>query len=113
MAIYLIPVYMAHIACSYIEASQSLGGYSMIIWKFPISYFCVLACFVNMLNLKDIVFGGVYDMHETSNFWACDYFTVAKSGNAMASRVLWLNELLVQATIVAKMVVCVLEWIFD
>jgi len=30
-----------------------------------------------MLNLKDIVFGGVYDMHETSNFWACDYFTGA------------------------------------
>ena len=49
----------------------------MIIWKFPRSYFCVFACFVNMLNLKDIVFGGVYDMHETSNFWACDYFTGA------------------------------------
>ena len=34
---------------------------------------------------------------------------MVKSGNAMASRILWLNGLLVQATIVAKMVVCVLE----
>lgn len=90
----------------------------MIIWKFPRSYFCVFACFVNMLNLKDIVFGGVYDMHETSSFWACDYLPLrclkmVKSGNAVAIRVLLLNGLLVQATIVAKMVVCVLEWRFD
>ena len=38
---------------------------------------------------------------------------MVKLGNAMANRVFWLNGLLVQATIVAKMVVCILEWRFD
>ena len=40
---------------------------SLIIWKIcNRSYF--LSCFVVIPNLKDMVFGGVYGMDETSDF---------------------------------------------
>ena len=45
---------------------RSLDGYSDYFENMQ-SYF--LSCFVVIPNLKDMVFGGVYGMDETSDFW--------------------------------------------
>ena len=49
----------------------------LIIWKANTrSYF--LWCFVVIPNLKDMVFGGVYGMDETSDFGACNHCAIKR-----------------------------------
>ena len=49
---------------------RNLDGYSDYLENTQ-SYF--LSCFVVIPNLKDMVFGGVHGMDETSDFGVCNY----------------------------------------
>ena len=47
----------------------------LIIWKIR-NRTCFLSCFVVIPNLKDMVFGGVHGMDETSDFGVCNYCAI-------------------------------------
>jgi hypothetical protein len=52
---------------------RNLDGYSDYLENTQ-SYF--LSCFVVIPNLKDMVFGGVHGMDETSDFGVCNYCAI-------------------------------------
>ena len=56
------------------KPGRSLDGYSDYFFKNTQSYF--LSCFVVIPNWKDMVFGGVYGMDETSDFGVCNYCAI-------------------------------------
>ena len=59
----------------YGRRGRNLRGYSDYLENTR-SYF--LSCFVDIPNLKDTVFGGVYGMDETSDLGVCNYCAIER-----------------------------------